>query len=119
MQTSFKRHSGFVLLEVIFSIVLFSLIALGTIEFLFSLRESNTQATKIVTNSIKLEATRLFLSHNNELSQLVFSNNALYFSGDLLLDKVSSYELQIVDKIAIIDICIDKNSICQLWKIKV
>lgn len=119
MDTTFKRKNGFVLLEVIFSIVLFSLIALGTIEFLFSLRESNIETTKIVTNSIKLEATRLFLSHNNNFSQLVFANNSLYFNADILLDKVSSYELQIVGEIATIDICINQNSICQTWKIKV
>lgn len=114
-----KQKDGFILLEVIISIVLFSVIALGTLEFIFSLRQSNIETTNTLTNSLKLESTRLFLVHNNDLSHLTLSEKRLYFKGDLLLDQVSSYQLNILGDIATIDICIKQNSICQTWKIRV
>lgn len=112
------KSQGFVLLEVIVSIVLFSIISLGTLEFIFSLRQSSVETTDHILETLKLESTRLFLSHNKEFSLLTFSDNRLSYNGDLLLDEISSYQLQIVSNIATIDICIKKDTICQIWKIR-
>jgi hypothetical protein len=115
----FRKKSGFILLEVLVSIVLFSIIALGTVEFIFSLRQSNIETTNGIVNSLKLESTRLFLGKNTDFSLLNLSGGNLYFNGNLLLDQISRYQLNVVGDIATFDICIQDNKICQIWKIKV
>lgn len=113
----FKKKS-FVLLEVIISLVLFSVLVLGTVEFIFSIRKTTEHTTKALGNILKLEATRLFLTHNTDLSKLNFIQDRLYYKSDLLLDKVSKYQLQMIPNIATINICLDNNSVCQVWKIR-
>ncbi len=113
-----RKSKAFVLLEVIASIVLFSILALGTVEFIFSMRQKNIQTTDMIVQTLKLESTRLFLIHQKQLSLLSFSDNSLYFNGDLLLSDVSNYDIQIAGNIATIEICIEGDTICQTWKIR-
>ena len=107
-----------VLVEVIFSIVLFSIIASYSMNILLSLNEKQSLTTFQTHNNIKLETTRLFLIKNNYFENIKYDNSILYFKGHILLDNISSYNIIILDKIATIDICIYENKICQKWKIK-
>ena len=108
-----------VLVEVIFSIALFSIIAIYSMNILVSITK-NSKITLLQTNgNIVLETTRLFLMKNNDFTQIKYQDNILYFKSNILLDNISKYDINIVDKIATIDICIDQNNICQNWKIKV
>ncbi len=85
---------------------------------LLALYDKNYQTTFQSQNSIKLEATRLFLVKNNDMSKLVFNSSSLYFKNDLLLDEVSSFSINTVVNLTNIDICIEQDKICQTWKIK-
>ena len=114
-----RKNRAFVLLEVIVSIVLFSILSLGTIEFIFSLRQKNIQTTDMIVQTLKLESTRLFLIHQKQLDLLILSDNSLYFNGDLLLNKVSKYGIQMTGHIATIEICTLHDTICQTWKIRI
>lgn len=107
-----------VLVEVIFSIVLFSIIATYSMNILLSLYEKKNTATSQTLNKIKLESTRLFLIKNNDFTNIRFDNSVLYFKDNILLDNISLYNLTTLDKIATINICIYDNTICQNWKIK-
>ncbi|MEA3554713.1 MAG: hypothetical protein U9R39_10005 [Campylobacterota bacterium] len=107
-----------VLLEVIFSIVLFSIIASYSVNILLSLNKKKNLTTFQTHNNIKLETTRLFLIKNNNFADIKYENSVLYFKNNILLDNISSYNLNILNKIATIDICIYDNTICQKWKIK-
>jgi len=111
-------RSSVVLLEVIISLVLFSLLAFGTMEFLFSMRKGTYDTSFSLTNLLKLESTKMFLTHNNDLSKLQYTNGSLFYSGDLLLDKVSSFQRIDTIVFSAIDICIQDDRICQHWKIK-
>ena len=107
-----------VLLELIFSIVLFSIIGLMVTDISFNLyRKNSTKVYQTFTN-LKLETTRLFLIKNG-LGNIQHHDNSLYFGTDLLLDNISSYQVLTNGEVTTIDICIDKNRICQEWKIRV
>ena len=107
-----------VLVEVIFSIALFSIIAIYSMNILVSLYEKNKVATSNTQNNIKLETTRLFLIKNNNFTDIKYLDSILYFQNSILLDNISKYNLTILNKLATIDICIENNKICQQWKIK-
>ena len=105
-------------MELIFSIVLFSIIALITTDISFNLYKKNSTKTYQTFTNLKLETTRLFLVKHG-ISNISYSENSLYFGTDLLLDNISSYQSSVSGAIATVDICIDDNSICQQWKIRV
>ncbi len=106
------------LIEVIFSIVLFSIIASYSMNILLSLNEKNVISTFQTHNNIKLETTRLFLLKNNNFEDIKYENSILYYKNNILLDNISLYNLNISNKIATIKICIYDGKICQNWKIK-
>jgi len=107
-----------VLIEVIFSIVLFSIISIGTMKMIFSLYEKNNTKTFQTYNNIKLEATRLFLVKNNDFSKIKFEKKNLFFEDNLLLNSISMFNLTTSGTITNINICIYDNKICQQWKIE-
>ena len=106
-----------VLVEVIFSIVLFSIIIIGSMKMIFSLYEKNNTKTFQTHNNIKLESTRLFLIKNNNLSLLKLEDENLYFDENLLLDNISTFKISTDNSLSTIDICIYEDMICQVWKI--
>lgn len=109
-----------VLIEVIFSIALFSVIALVTTKTLFSLYSKNQTTKNQTITNLKLESTRLFLIKNNDMSKLMLQDDKLYFNSNLLLTNVSVYSLVINNNIATFNICLkmdNVNKVCQKWKI--
>jgi len=108
-----------ILIEVIFSIALFSIIVVYSLNILLSLHEKKSLSTSSINNNLLLETTRLFLIKNNDFSRIKYSEDKLYFDNNLLLNNISKYDLYISNNIATIDICIDKNRVCQIWNIKI
>jgi len=106
-----------VLVEVIFSIVLFSIIIIGSMKMIFSLYEKNNIKTFQTHNNIKLEATRLFLIINNNLSLLKLEDENLFYDESLLLNNISTFKISTSGSLSVIDICIYEDKICQVWKI--
>ncbi len=107
-----------VLLELIFSIVLFSIIGLISTNISLNLYKKNHTNRYLTFSNLTLETTRLFLVRNG-VENISFDDEELYFKTDLLLKNVSSFQLLKSGTIATVDICIDNNSICQQWKIKI
>jgi type II secretory pathway component PulJ len=107
-----------VLLEVIISLILFSIIAMVSVKMVYSMVQKNTYDSFTVQNNLLLETTRLFLSKQNSLVELIKIDKSLYFENSLLLENISRYETSSLNKIITIDICIYDNKICQIWKIK-
>lgn len=110
--------SAIVLLELIFSIVLFSIIALITTDISYNLYKKKSTKIYQTFSNIKLETTRLFLIKHG-LTNISYSKSRLYFGSNLLLDNISSYEASTNGFISTIDICIDENRVCQQWKIQI
>ena len=105
-----------VLVEVIFSIVLFAIIATYSLNILVVLFDkSKTTSFQLKTN-LELESTRLFLVKNNDFSKLKYDNSVLRYNNHILLNNITKFNLSINNKIATINICIE-NNICQKWKI--
>ena len=105
-------------MEVLVSLILFSIIAIVSSKMLFSLVQKSTNDTHILENNLLLETTRLFLSKQDDLSRLKQIDTSLYFDGNLLLENISKYKKSPKEKINLINICIYEDSICQVWKIK-
>jgi len=107
-----------VLLEVIISLLLFSIIAIVSSKMVYTLVQKNSTDTFIVQNNLILETTRLFLTKKSDFTKLVKSESNLYYESNLLLEYVSQYEVSKVNNITTINICIYDDKICQVWKIK-
>lgn len=85
---------------------------------MYTLTQQNKERSFIVENNLLLETTRLFVSKQNNLSQIKYRNTNLYFENNLLLKNVSKYEIHKNMNISNIEICLYQNSICQTWKIE-
>jgi len=107
-----------VLLELIISLLLFSIIAVVSSKMMYTLVKTNTSDLFITENNLILETTRLFLIKQNTLSDVEFRDAKLYFQNYLLLKNVSHYSSRPYDGIVTINICVHDNKICQTWKIK-
>ncbi|MGB5867832.1 MAG: hypothetical protein WBG69_08200 [Arcobacteraceae bacterium] len=107
-----------VLLELIVSLLLFSLIAIGSSKMIFTLVHKNKENTFIVENNLILETTRLFITKQKYFSNIVLRGTELYFQNNLLLENISKYEIIQNSNFYIIDICIHKDTICQTWKMR-
>jgi len=107
-----------VLLEVIISLILFSIIAIVSSKMVYALVKKNHTDTFIAENNLILETTRLFLSKKNDFTQVHQIDKNLYFNNNLLLENISKYESFKVNSIRTVNICIFDNSNCQVWKIK-
>ena len=107
-----------VLLEVIISLLLFSIIAIVSSKMIYSLIKKNNTDTFITENNLILESTRLFLMKNNDFTKVTFSDNKIYFNGYLLLENISKYKVSKLNEITTVNICVYQNAICQVWKIK-
>jgi type II secretory pathway component PulJ len=111
-------RKSIVLVEILFSIVLFSILLIGSMKMIYALYQKNNTQTSQTHNNIKLESTRLFLIKQNNLSSLTYTNNKLYFDTNLLLDNISTFDIATNNNYNTINICISKNTICQKWTIK-
>lgn len=107
-----------VLLELIFSLLLFSIVAIVSSKMIFSVVKKNSTDTFVTENNLVLETTRLFLSKQDDLTKVTFNENALFFDDHLLLNNVSKYNVTQSGTTSTIDICIYQDSICQIWKIR-
>lgn len=112
--------NSIVLIEFIFSVIIFAVISIFSMKIILSFYEKNYRSTLISTSILKLETTRLFLIKNKNLSNLEYTDDKLYYDTDLLLSEVQNYTISVKDSIYTINICIGKKSsdtICQEWKI--
>jgi len=110
------KKNSIVLIELLFSIVLFSIIGFMVVDITYNIYLKNKTETNTIYSNMLLETTRLFLLKNNHLNLLNLVDDKLYYDNNLLLDKVSSYTISL-DDISTINICIEDNTYCQQWKI--
>ncbi|MEA3513779.1 MAG: hypothetical protein U9R37_09280 [Campylobacterota bacterium] len=106
-----------VLFELILSIAIFSIIALYSTKYIFSLYKKNNDKAFITHNNILLETTRLFLIKNNDFTKLRYENENLYYDNNLLLNHISTFNITTNSDIGTFDICLYEDKICQEWKI--
>lgn len=107
-----------VLIELVFTIAIFSIIALYSMNIILNISAKNHTLVDDLENILKLETTKLFLQ-KHPLSSVKLENEKLIFRDkDLLLDNVSKYKVSNYNSLYKIDICLNKDSICQNWIIK-
>jgi hypothetical protein len=102
---------SFVLVEVIFSVVLFSIIMFYTLNSTLTLQIENKKSYERLTNIILLESTKIFLEKKNNFSPIKFEDDKLYYDNNLLLSGIKSYSLSNDAKFKVIDICLLESQV--------
>ncbi|MEA2049475.1 MAG: hypothetical protein U9O56_01890 [Campylobacterota bacterium] len=113
-----KVSKSIVLIELIFGIVLFSIILIYSLNILVSLESKSKASLSYTYKNILLETSRLFLLKNNIKNKIKFENGTLYYDNNILLDNISKFNFSSSGDISTIEICLDtKDTTCQVWKI--
>ena len=112
-----------ILLELIFVIVLLSIIFLTTTKFIFAIYDKNKSNYTTNLTKIEFESTRLFLinllKEDRNLNSITYLDNKIYFNDNILQDNVTSFSKLENNGIYTINICVKlHNNICQKWVIK-
>jgi len=113
-----KQKQAIILFETILSIALFFIIISLVSGVLLNLQSKSKKSNEQSVMLLSLEATKQFLTNNKNLTELIYSNDTLFYGGDVLLKNVSKYIIGSNQSITTIDICINQNKVCTTWKIK-
>jgi len=113
MKTShLLNKKAFTLLELIFSIVISSIILFSSLSILKTLGQENQKTFNLTLDKIDFETTRLFLENkikeDSTLANLSLSETTLLYNGDILIKDITSFTKQ--DASGGIDISICKKS---------
>jgi len=103
-----------VLLELIFAIVLFSIISIITSKTILKMYKKDFNTRNILNTNLQLESTRLYIIKQNNLNNITFKNNKLFYDDNLLLKDVTKFAINKTIKYNSVVICI--KNICQNWK---
>lgn len=104
--------NSFTLFEIILSLIISSMIIIYSSLFIKELYEENIISSEIHIKQIDLLSTKIFLQKNKKyLNELKFENNNLYFRNSLLLEKVTNFEMSILNRKVRIFINLDDNII--------
>lgn len=111
-----KNKQASILLEVIFSIMLLSIVTVSAMLIYKEFFKLNRNEFNIEINKIELLNTKYFLQKKlnflNDTTKLTFSNSNLYFDNHLLLNNVSSYNVKSTSSSFTMNICL-KDKICK------
>ena len=116
-------RKSIILLEIIFTIVLLSIIYLTTTKFIFAINEKNKINYTTTLTKLEFETTRLFLIATLQkeqcLNEIKYIDKKLYFNDNILQDNVNKFNLTKLNDVYKVEICINLyDDICQSWIIK-
>jgi len=110
--------SSFSIFELILTLIISTTIVICSTIFLKELFLKNQETLNMELWKIELLSTKAFLEKNkDDLSQLTFINNALFFKNSTLLKNVAKFKISTSNNIATIQIELS-NSLKQVWNIK-
>lgn len=91
----FQNKKAFTLLELIFTLVISSIILFSTMGIFKVLHQENEKTFNLTLDKIDFETTRLFLEKKIEedstLSNLTLSETILLYNGDILIKEITSF----------------------------
>ena len=103
---------SFTLLEVVFVLLISSVIISSTVLFIKNMQENNKHNLQRRVLDIDLMSTFIFIQNNiKDVKYLKYENKNLYFKNKLLLENLSSFIIEKNQKIYSINICI--KNICK------
>ena len=96
---SSNMKNSFSLLEIILTLIISSILIIYSTIYAKELFYTNKENQKNEINKINLNSTKIFIeTHKNELNQLSYTNNNLYFKNSLLLENVKIFDIKKDDK---------------------
>ena len=115
-----QNKEASILLEVIFSVVITSIVVINAMLIYKEFFEINSKNFKTEVSKIELLNTKFFLQKNLivnlDSNHLQYKNENLYFKDALLLKNVSSYSLQKFNSSININLCLN-DTICKKFVI--
>lgn len=103
---------SFALLEVIFVLLLTSLVISSSVVFIKNMKENNKDTLQSRIIDIDLEATFVFIQNNvKKIKDLKYKKKTLYFENKLLLENVNSFTIEKNKNTYILNICV--KNICK------
>jgi competence protein ComGF len=114
-----KLLRSFTLYEIIFSLVILSIVLYTSVNLIDLLNKENKKEKSIVFTQIDLESFRLFMQHKINENHYNYNNlnhkiNSLYYNHNLLLTNVKSFEEESNTQYIKISLCLqEQNTICQ------
>jgi len=109
--------NSFSIFELILTLIISTTIVVYSTIFLKELFLKNQETLNMELCKIELLSTKAFLEKNkDDLSQLTFVNNALFFKNSTLLKNVAKFKMNTSNNITTIQIELS-NSLKQVWKI--
>lgn len=114
-----NSKNAFSLFELLVVIFISSIVLVYTFMFSKELYESQIQNEKLAMLKIDLNSTKIIIEKNlpEIVNKLNYSNETLYYDGNIFLKDVSSFKISHNSNILTIDITLD-NKINQIWKFK-
>ncbi|RBQ29564.1 hypothetical protein [Aliarcobacter vitoriensis] len=110
--------SSFSLLELLLTLIISSSIVVYSTIFIKELSLKNQETLNLEISKLELFSTKAFLDKNkDDLSQIQFDGNNLYFKNSLLLKNVKAFTINSNGNIATINITLS-NNLKQEWAIK-
>ncbi|MDD2699499.1 MAG: prepilin-type N-terminal cleavage/methylation domain-containing protein [Arcobacteraceae bacterium] len=107
------NKKAFTLLELIFSIVISSIILFTSLSILKTLGQENQKTFNLTIDKIDFETTRLFLEkkikEDATLSNLTISEKTLFYNGDILIQNVTTFTKMDEGNGININLCKDTN----------
>jgi prepilin-type N-terminal cleavage/methylation domain-containing protein len=107
------NKKAFTLLELIFSIVISSIILFTSLSILKTLGQENQKTFNLTIDKIDFETTRLFLEKKIQedatLSNLILSEKTLLYNGDILIQNVTTFTKMDEGNGININLCKDTN----------
>lgn len=114
MKTShLLNKKAFTLLELIFSIVISSIILFSSLNILKTLGQENQKTFNVTLDKIDFETTRLFLEkkiqEDSTLANLTLSEKNLLYNGDILIKDITTFTKNNETNGITINLCKDTN----------
>jgi len=118
-----KNKKAFTLLELLFSIVIGSIILVSSLSVLDLLYQENRNSFQFTLSKIDFETTRLFLekkiSTDQDLEKLYLDGDKVLYDGNLLLEKIVILEKKLEGNFIHLKICLHStNEFCTQIYIK-
>ena len=112
------------LIEIIFSLVILSVILITSANVILQLNKQNNTTRQNLLLKMDFETTRLFLQNKikekeNIINNLKYQDTTLYYKNDILLKDVVKFTINKNTNIIFINLCIKYNiEVCQDIRIK-
>ena len=118
-----NKYNSFILLEIVFSIILLSIIFITSTKLILDINKKNKNNYSNNISKLELETTKLFLLNKlhseYNLNYITYSDDKVFYDSNILLKNVTDFRIKKEDNTYNVYICINiYNEFCLNWILK-